>query len=125
MDSELFQKFLPLAITVVLAVLIPAVFLILSSLLGPRSREKDKHSTYECGITFSVQPGDAQHRFAIKFYMVAVVFLVFDVEILFLFPLAIWSASQPLYGFLAMASFVGVLFAGWFYLVKRGALEWE
>jgi NADH-quinone oxidoreductase subunit A len=57
--------------------------------------------------------------------MVAVIFLIFDVEILFLFPLAIWFMKQPVYGFIALVSFVGVLFIGWFYLVKRGVLEWE
>ena len=69
--------------------------------------------------------GDARERFSIKFYLVAMCFLVFDVEVVFLFPWAVLFQKLAWGGFLSMVVFLGVLGFGWFYLVKRGALEWE
>ncbi len=125
MDSILLLDILPILVSGSLALLIPTLFLILSSLLGPRSPEKEKLATYECGIASPQQAGDARHRFAVKFYQTAVFFLIFDVEILFLYPWAIYFVQHPIHALFLLSGFLGVLFLGWLYLVKRGALQWE
>lgn len=116
-----------------LAVLIPVLFLSLSKVLGPKPAEgrsdvRDKLSAYECGIVPEV---DARRRFSAKFYLVAVLFVLFDVEVAFLIPWAIGfrDLSQPgamgWAAFCGMALFLGLLMAGLVYIVRRGALEWE
>jgi len=125
MDSELLQRVFPLFIALALALLIPIVFIILSRFMGPRTNDPVKLSAYECGIQSKGQVGDARHRFNVKFYLVAMFFLIFDVEVLFLFPWAVWFQNDILYGFVSMLGFLGILFFGWYYLLKRGAFEWE
>ena len=115
-----------------LALLVPVAFLALTSRLGPRPTKRDdtedKLSVFECGITPQV---DARGHFSAKFYLVAVLFVLFDVEVAFLIPWAITfrELSEPdAMGWgilLAMAAFVEVLIVGLIYLIKRGALEWE
>ncbi|MCS7205419.1 MAG: NADH-quinone oxidoreductase subunit A [Leptospiraceae bacterium] len=124
MDST-FLSALPLIITLFLATLIPAVFLVASHFLGPKNNHPSKLSPYECGIPTKKTIGDARHRFHVKFYLVAMFFLIFDVEVLFLLPWAVWFQDQFLYGIITMFIFIFVLFFGWFYLLKRGGLEWE
>lgn len=125
MESELLQNVFPLVVTILLAVLIPTLFMVLSRFMGPQTKDPVKLSAYECGIQSKGQIGDARHRFNVKFYLVAIFFLIFDVEVLFLFPWAVWFQNDILYGFVSMLAFLGVLVFGWFYLLKRGALEWE
>lgn len=125
MNDSLLENILPLAITLFLALLIPGVMMALSALLGPSGRGDTKLDPFECGIQQQSQRGDARHRFHVKFYLVAMFFLVFDVEILFLFPWAIWFQDRSLEGLLSMGFFVGVLLFGWFYIYKRGGLRWE
>lgn len=120
-----FLSILPLAITLLLALLIPILFLVLSSFLGPKNDHPTKLSPYECGITTKKTVGDARHRFHVKFYLVAMFFLIFDVEVLFLLPWAVWFQNNIQYGIISMFIFLGVLFFGWYYLLKRGGLEWE
>jgi NADH-quinone oxidoreductase subunit A len=116
-----------------LALLIPVLFLALGNLLGPkpaagRSDELDKMSAFECGIVPEV---DARRRFSAKFYLVAVLFVLFDVEVAFLIPWAVSFREMSSDGgvgwwaFLSMALFLGTLMGGLVYLVRRGALEWE
>lgn len=127
MDYALLERVLPLAVTLLLAVSIPAAFMLVSSWLGPRKPNPAKHAPYECGIQNRSVLGDARTRFDVKFHLTAMCFLVFDVEVAVLLPWAVWYGADPsgAGGFLAMAAFVGVLFFGWFYLLKRGALEWD
>lgn len=125
MNSLNFLNILPLLITIILAVAIPIVFLILSYFLGPKNNHPVKLSPYECGIPEKKTFGDARHRFHVKFYLVAMFFLIFDVEVLFLLPWAVWFRDQLYYGIVSMFIFIGVLFFGWYYLLKRGGLEWE
>lgn len=115
----------PIVVTILLAVLIPALFLSLSYFLGPRNHHPIKLSPYECGISEKKIFGDARHRFHVKFYLVAMFFLIFDVEVLFLLPWALWFQNQMIYGIVSMFIFISVLFLGWYYLLKRGGLEWE
>lgn len=114
------------AIVGILALLIPILILGLVGRIGPRTAAgRDKLDVYECGIVPEV---DARRRFSAKFYLVAVLFVIFDVEVAFLVPWGVvfrdlsaasWNA------FLGMALFLGLLVAGLFYVIRRGALEWE
>jgi NADH-quinone oxidoreductase subunit A len=124
-NFELLDKVFPLAITLLLALSVPAAVLLLARFLAVKKPNETKLSPYECGIQSTALEGDARHRFNVKFYLLAMCFLVFDVEIVFLFPWAVLFQKMSWGGFGAMASFLGVLTFGWFYLLKRGALEWE
>ena len=116
---------LPIVITIFLAVAIPAVILVSSYYLGPKNNHPTKLSPYECGIPTKKTVGDARHRFHVKFYLVAMFFLIFDVEVLFLLPWAVWFQNNIQFAIVSMFIFIGVLFFGWYYLIKRGGLEWE
>ncbi|MCA9320486.1 MAG: NADH-quinone oxidoreductase subunit A [Planctomycetes bacterium] len=112
-----------LVIVAVLAVIVPVAMALLGYLLGPRRPSEVKYSVYECGIEPVV---DAKRRFSVKFYQVAVLFVVFDVEVAFLFPWAISfreSAGFAMFG--EMLAFLAILAVGLYYVIKRGALEWE
>ncbi len=112
-----------LLIVLALAAIVPAAMAILGYILGPKRPTEVKLSVYECGVTPQV---DAKRRFSVKFYQVAVLFLVFDVEVAFLFPWALLFRESHGIGMLVeMAVFLGVLAIGLFYIIKRGALEWD
>ena len=125
MNFELLENLLPLVLAIVLAMAVPAAMMILSAFLGPKNGNVNKLSPYECGIQSNAQEGDARHHFNVKFYLIAMCFLVFDVEIVFLFPWAVLFQKMAWSGFGAMLGFLGILAFGWLYLYKRGALEWE
>src|SRR5690349_9237099 len=109
MNFELLEKILPLALALFLAMAVPAAMILLSALLGPRRDNVTKLSPYECGIQAEAVSGDARNRFNVKFYLVAMCFLVFDVEIVFLFPWAVLFQKMAWSGFLGMLGFLGVL----------------
>lgn len=99
-----------------------AFVLILSHNLGHKSIGRDKSSPYECGI----RPlGSAHQRFSMRFYMVAILFILFDIEIVFLFPWAINLKALGALGFVEMFIFAGILFLGLLYAWRKGALEWD
>jgi NADH-quinone oxidoreductase subunit A len=100
-----------------------AFILILSHSFGRRTEEKDKASPYECGM----RPiGSPRQRYSMKFYIVAILFILFDIEIVFLFPWAInLKALPPLLGFVEMFVFIGILGLGLVYAWRKGALEWD
>ena len=125
MNFDVIQNFLPLALALLLAVSVPVAMVALSALFGPKRPNDAKLASYECGIQPQATSGDARHHFNVKFYLVAMCFLVFDVEIVFLFPWAVLFHKMAWEGFLSMLGFLGVLAFGWFYLLGRGALEWE
>jgi NADH-quinone oxidoreductase subunit A len=112
----------PLIFVILLAVLIPAAFMILSALLGPKRPDAAKLTPYESGILPRSRPG---RRFPVKFYLVAVLFLVFDVEAVFLFPWAVRFRQLGWFGFGEMLVFLAVLVLGLVYAWRRGALEWR
>ena len=112
-----------LMIVAVLAAIVPAAMAVLGYILGPKRPTEAKLSVYECGIAPEV---DAKRRFSVKFYQVAVLFVVFDVEVAFLFPWALLFRDSPGFAMLGeMFVFLGILAIGLFYIIKRGALEWE
>jgi NADH-quinone oxidoreductase subunit A len=114
-------SYLPILILVLLAGGFALVTLWLSSVLGPRRPSKDKLSTYECGID---PVGSARERFSVKFYLVAMLFIVFDIEIVFLYPWAVILNSLGLFGLVEMFFFLGILLIGLLYVWKKGGLEW-
>jgi NADH-quinone oxidoreductase subunit A len=93
-----------------------------SMILGMRKPNPQKLTPYECGM----QPvGTARDRFSVKFYLVAMLFLLFDIEAVFLFPWAVVYRDLKLFGFFEMLLFIGAVLAGYIYVWKKGALEWE
>lgn len=107
-----------LGISLILAVLLP----VLSLSLGPRRPNSRKLSAYESGMT---PIGDAQHRLPVKFYLVAVLFILFDIETIFLLPWAVTFRQLGLFGLAEILIFVAILVVGYYWIWKKGALEWE
>jgi len=115
-------EYLPILIMVVLAALFAAGSILVSSLLGPKRPTPEKLSPYECGV----QPvGSARERISVKFYLIAMLFIIFDMEIVFLYPWAVAFRELKLFGLAAMGSFLLILLAGYFYVWKKGGLEWQ
>ncbi len=120
------DSLIPVVLTIVVSVTVAASMLVLSWLLGrPKKRQVDT-SPYECGMP----PADRveKHRFSVKFYLVAMLFILFDIEAAFLIPWAVTFkefASFKLFVLVEMFVFLGILVAGFAYVWKRGALEWE
>ena len=109
-------------ITFALAALIGAAFIILASTLGPKKPSPAKSEPFECGKEpFKLPSG----QFPVKFYLVGMLFILFDVELVFLFPWAVVYRSLGLFGFLEMAVFLGIVLIGFVYAWKKGALEWQ
>ena len=94
----------------------------LGFLLGPRRADDEKNSPYECGFEAFE---DARMKFDVRYYLVAILFIIFDLEIAFLFPWAVVLDEIGYFGFMAMMLFLGVLVVGFIYEWKKGALEWE
>ncbi len=118
--------YLPILVLVVLAVGMSAIAIALSALLGPRKSTPSKLMPYESGM---VPTGDARLRFSIKFYAVAILFILFDVEAIFLYPWAVLfrrlSLAGKVLGLAEIAVFFGILGVGYFYAWRKGALEWD
>ena len=117
------ETFIALLITLAVALALPGLMVGLSLVVGPRRYSPKKELPFESGITHTV--GTARERFSIKFYLVAILFIVFDVEAVFLFPWAVNFRELGMLGLVEMFIFIGVLFAGFIYIVKKGALKWE
>jgi NADH-quinone oxidoreductase subunit A len=109
-----------------IATVIGIVMASLSYILGPRKPNARKETTYECGMT---PVGNARERFPIKFYLIAMLFIIFDIETVFLYPWAVTFRGLPnslrIFELVEMAVFVGILFVGYFYILGKGALDWD
>ncbi|MFP4154729.1 MAG: NADH-quinone oxidoreductase subunit A [Halothiobacillaceae bacterium] len=116
------EGYLPILIFLVVATLFSLGMLAVGSVLSPRKPDKVKTAAYECGFTAFE---DARMKFDIRFYLVAILFIIFDLEIAFLFPWAVSLDAIGTFGLVAMAIFLGVLVIGFIYEWKKGALEWE
>jgi len=115
-------NYLPVAIYLMVAVGFGATVVLLSSLLGPSIPGKVKLETYECGM----EPiGPNRLRTSIKFYVIAMLFIVFDVEAVFLYPWAVVFKELKIFGLVEMGIFILILFAGLAYVWRKGALEWD
>jgi len=112
----------PILIFLILVTAFAVVSVIGSLILGMRKPTPEKLVPYECGM----QPvGTARERFSVKFYLVAMLFLLFDIEAVFFFPWAVVYRELKLFGFFEMILFIAVVLAGYVYVWKKGALEWE
>ena len=116
------SNYLPVLIFVVIALVMAAVMIGLGFVLGPRRPDDAKLSPYECGFEAFE---DSRMKFDVRYYLVAILFIIFDLEIAFLFPWAVSLNKVGLFGFLAMVIFLGILVVGFIYEWKKGALEWE
>jgi NADH-quinone oxidoreductase subunit A len=115
-------EYVPIVVLFLIAVAIAVFVIVASSLLGPRRVSNRKLSPYESGM----EPiGQAIRRFSVKFYVVAMLFIVFDIEAIFFFPYALVFRQIGVYGLLVMGIFVLLLVAGFAYEWKKGALKWE
>ncbi len=116
------SAYLPIVIFVLAGMVFAAVALIFGSIIRPANRDQEgKLEPYECGV----EPvRDARQRFSVRFYIVAMLFLIFDVETVFMFPWAVQYRQLALFGFIEMAIFIAILIFGYAYAWKRGALEW-
>ena len=125
MNAFLLQ-YLPIAIFLGIAVVLGIAFLAIPALIAPKSPDPEKLSSYECGFNAF---DDARMKFDVRFYLVSILFIIFDLEVAFLFPWAVTLIKLPhaaaAYAFWSMMMFLGVLTVGFIYEWKKGALEWE
>lgn len=115
-------EYLPVLILAAIGIGFGVVNLFVSWLLRPSNRYKAKLDPYECGVD---PVSDAHERFSVRFYILAMLFLLFDVEAIFLYPWAVVYKSIGLYGFFEMVIFIIILVIGYAYAWRKGALEWE
>jgi NADH-quinone oxidoreductase subunit A len=116
------ESYLPILIFFGLAVILAGLMVGLPMLLGPSRPDNEKLSAYECGFDAF---GDARGKFDVRFYLVAILFIIFDLEVAFLFPWALALGDIGVFGFWSMMVFLGVLTVGFIYEWKKGALDWE
>ncbi len=114
--------FLPIALMFMVALGFVATTMFVTHKLGPARKTKIKSATFECGIE---PEGNARVPFSIKYFLVAILFVLFDVEVIFMYPWAVNFKTLGLVGFLEMLTFVAFLLVGFYYILKKGALKWE
>lgn len=120
--SALLLEYLPILIFLGIALALGALILIATLVVARQRPDTEKLSAYECGF----EPfEDSRGRFDVRFYLVAILFIIFDLEVAFLFPWAVSLGNIGLFGFWSMMIFLGVLTIGFIYEWKKGALEWE
>lgn len=122
MPSSYPEMYFPVLLQVAIAMAIAALMLGLSFILGKRVRNRVKDMPYESGI---VPTGDARHRFSVKFYLVGMLFILFDIEAIFLYPWAVVYRELKMFAFVEMLIFIVLIFCGFFYIWKKGALDWS
>jgi NADH-quinone oxidoreductase subunit A len=125
LPQTVLERYLPVLVLMIVAALIPIAILIITHILGPRKPSERKLSTYESGMP---PVGNAHPRFSVKFYIIAMLFILFDIEVVFMYPWAVvykhWIAASS---FILVEGlvFIGILLVGYVYAWKKGALEWE
>lgn len=115
-------NYLPVLIFLVIGIVMGAAMLAVGRILGPSKPNTEKNSAYECGFDAFT---DSRMPFDVRFYLVAILFIIFDLEIAFLFPWAVALKDLSTAAFVAMAVFAGILVVGFIYEWKKGALDWE
>ena len=116
------ELYFPIVVQVVIAIAVAAGLIGISALLGQRRRSPLKDTPYESGMA---PVGSARERFSVKFYLVGMIFILFDIEAVFLYPWAVVYRELKLFGFFEMFIFVAVVLVGFFYVYKKGALDWS
>ncbi|HLG89912.1 MAG TPA: NADH-quinone oxidoreductase subunit A [Alphaproteobacteria bacterium] len=122
MQNPLLVDYVPIVVFLVVSAGIAAAMIGISYLLAQQKPDSEKVSAYECGFEAF---NDARSKFDVRFYLVAILFIIFDLEVAFLFPWAISLKDIGAFGFWSMVVFLGVLTVGFIYEWKKGALEWE
>jgi len=122
MIAEFLKDYFPIILFIIIALLLSTGFIVVNFLFSPKKPDPEKLSAYECGFEpFS----DSRMEFDVRFYLVAILFIIFDLEIAFLFPWAISLGNIGLFGFISMMIFLFILTIGFIYEWKKGALDWE
>jgi NADH-quinone oxidoreductase subunit A len=114
--------FLPIFITFIVASGFVIATMLITHYLGPKRKSKTKMESFECGIE---SQGNARIPFSVKYFLVAILFVIFDVEVIFMYPWAVNFKELGPLGFLEMGLFIAFFMVGFFYVIKRGALRWE
>jgi NADH-quinone oxidoreductase subunit A len=122
MSGSDLHTYAPLVLYLLIAAALAGTLIALSVLVGWRRPSRAKQQPYECGME---PTGNAREPFSVKFYLVGMVFILFDVEAIFLYPWAYVFRDLRMYGFVEMMIYIGVLLIGYFYLWKKGALDWH
>lgn len=122
MQSSYLDTYAPLLLMFVLACGLAGALVTVSTLVGRHKRTREKDQPYECGIR---PTGDAREPFSVHFYMVALVFILFDIEAIFLYPWALVYRDLSIFGFVEMVLYILILLAGYIFLWKKGALDWN
>tara|TARA_B100000945_G_scaffold209194_1_gene168328 strand:+ start:141 stop:509 length:369 start_codon:yes stop_codon:yes gene_type:complete len=122
MIIDFLKDYFPIILFLIIALGLSIAFIILNLILSPNNPDPEKLSVYECGF----EPfEDSRMEFDVRFYLVAILFIIFDLEIAFLFPWAISLGKIGLFGFVSMMIFLSILTIGFIYEWKKGALDWE
>jgi NADH-quinone oxidoreductase subunit A len=116
------DSYLPILTLIIIALCFSIGSVVFSRLIGERRVTELKMSPYECGMP---PVGSARERFSVKFYIIAMLFIVFDIEVVFMYPWAVMFKRLGLFGFAEMGVFILILLVGYAYVWKKGALEWE
>ena len=116
------RSYFPAIVFLVLGGAVGGVFVVLNSFIGPRQQIKHKQDPYECGLPSEIRRG---MRFGISFYLIAMLFLLFDVEVIFLYPIAIQLRSYGTFALIEAIVFIALLFVAFAYAWRRGALQWR
>lgn len=122
LESSTPVDFIPIALTFIVAAGFVVTTMFVTHKLGPKRKSKIKTDTFECGIE---SQGNARIPFSIKYFLVAILFVLFDVEVIFMYPWAVNFKELGLLGFIEMLTFVAFLLVGFYYIIKKGALKWE
>lgn len=116
------QAYIPIFIMIGVGLFLGVVFLLLQRYLGPHRPNPEKLSTYESGMP---PVRTARERFSVKYYMVAMLFILFDIEVIFLYPWAVNFRAPGVFGYVEMILFIFILLIGYLYILKKGALQWD
>lgn len=116
------MEYIPIALMFFVALGFVLTTMFATHWLGPKRKSKLKLESFECGIE---SQGNARIPFSIKYFLVAILFVLFDVEVIFMYPWAVNFKELGWFGFIEMITFMGFLLVGFFYIIRRGALKWE
>jgi NADH-quinone oxidoreductase subunit A len=121
MNETVVNNYIPIFLFIGVAFMFPIVTLLVAKLIRPATGGEGKLAPYECGVD---PESDARQRYAIRYYVVAILFVIFDVETIFLFPWAIIYSQLTLFFLAEMLVFLGILIVGYVWIIKKGALNW-
>jgi len=122
MNSAYLDNYGALLLMFILAAGLSGVLVVASTVVGQHKRTREKDQPYECGV---MPTGDARQPFSVHFYLVGLIFILFDIEAIFLYPWALIYDDLKVFGFVEMVLYIAILLVGYIYLWKKGALDWQ